>query len=84
MGHAFTICSRTENKHEANCSPFGQLEIFVLVGLALGHLRPRQGNVLLRLPLLFQMAHLLPLLQLRLLLPLQLLPLQLLTLLLVC
>ena len=84
MGHAFTICNRTENKHEASFSPFGQLEILVLVELAWGHLRSRQGSVLLRLLLRFQLTLLLPLLQLRLLLPLQQLLLQLLTILLVC
>ena len=84
MGHAFTNCNRTENKNEASFSPFGQLEILVLVELALGHLRSWHGNALLPLLLLFQLALLLPLLQLRLLLPLQLLLLQLLTLLPIC
>ena len=39
IGHAFTICIRTENQNQASFSPFGQHEISVLIELALGHLR---------------------------------------------
>jgi hypothetical protein len=39
IGHAFTVCIRTENQNQASFSPFGLLEISVLYELALGHLR---------------------------------------------
>ena len=39
IGHAFTVCIRTENQNQASFSPFGQHEISVLIELALGHLR---------------------------------------------
>ena len=39
IGHAFTVCTRTENQNQASFSPFGQHEISVLIELALGHLR---------------------------------------------
>ena len=39
MGHALTVCTRTENQNQASFSPFGQHEISVLIELALGHLR---------------------------------------------
>jgi hypothetical protein len=39
IGHAFTVCIRTENQNQANFSPFSQHEISVLIEFALGHLR---------------------------------------------
>ena len=39
IGHAFTVCIRTENQNQASFSPFGQHEISVLIELTLGHLR---------------------------------------------
>ena len=39
IGHAFAVCTRTENQNQASFSPFGQHEISVLIELALGHLR---------------------------------------------
>ena len=39
IGHAFTVCIRTENQNQVSFSPFGQHEISVLIELALGHLR---------------------------------------------
>ena len=39
IGHAFTVCIRTENQNQASFSPFGLQEISVLIELALGHLR---------------------------------------------
>lgn len=50
IGHAFTVCIRTENQNQASFSPFGLHEISVLIELALGHLRylltdvPPQSN----------------------------------------
>ena len=38
IGHAFTVCIRTENQNQASFSPFGLQEISVLFELALGHL----------------------------------------------
>ena len=38
IGHAFTVCIRTENQNQASFSPFGPHEISVLIELALGHL----------------------------------------------
>ena len=39
IGHAFTVCIRTENQNQASFSPFGRQEISVLSELAIGHLR---------------------------------------------
>ena len=39
IGHAFTVCIRTENQNQVSFSPFGLHEISVLVELTLGHLR---------------------------------------------
>ena len=39
IGHAFTVCIRTENENQASFSPFGPHEISVLIELILGHLR---------------------------------------------
>ena len=39
IGHAFTVCIRTENQNQVSFSPFGQQEISVLFELTLGHLR---------------------------------------------
>jgi hypothetical protein len=38
IGHAFTVCIRTENQNQKSFSPFGQQEISVLFELFLGHL----------------------------------------------
>jgi hypothetical protein len=38
IGHAFTVCIRTENQNKVSFSPFGQQEISVLFELTLGHL----------------------------------------------
>ena len=38
IGHAFTVCIRTENQNQANFSPFSQHEISVLIEFTLGHL----------------------------------------------
>ena len=45
IGHAFAVCTRTENQNQASFSPFGQHEISVLIELALGHLRSRLTDV---------------------------------------
>jgi hypothetical protein len=39
IGHAFTVCIRTENQNQMSFYPFVPLEISVLVELILGHLR---------------------------------------------
>ena len=39
IGHAFTVCIRTENQNQMSCYPFVPHEISVLVELILGHLR---------------------------------------------
>ena len=39
IGHAFTVCIRTENENQASFSPFGPHEISVLIELTVGHLR---------------------------------------------
>ena len=50
IGHAFTVCIRTENQDQANICPFALREVSVLAELALGHLRyhltdvPPQSN----------------------------------------
>ena len=50
IGHAFTVCIRTENQDQVSFSPFGLQEISVLFELTLGHLRyhltdvPPQSN----------------------------------------
>jgi hypothetical protein len=45
IGHALTVCIRTENQNQASFSPSGQHEISVLIELALGHLRYRLTDV---------------------------------------
>ena len=50
IGHAFTVCIRTENQNQVSFSPFGLQEISVLFELTVGHLRycltdvPPQSN----------------------------------------
>ena len=50
IGHAFTVCIRTENQNQASLCPFTLREVSVLAELALGHLRypltdvPPQSN----------------------------------------
>ena len=50
IGHAFTVCIRTENQDQASFCPFALREVSVLAELALGHLRyhltdvPPQSN----------------------------------------
>src|ERR1700749_627536 len=39
IGHAFTVCIRTENQNQVSFSPCGLQEISVLFELTLGHLR---------------------------------------------
>jgi hypothetical protein len=39
IGHAFTVCIRTENQNQMSFYPFVLHEISVLVELILGHLR---------------------------------------------
>ena len=39
LGHAFTVCSRTENQNQMSICPFVPHEISVLAELILGHLR---------------------------------------------
>jgi hypothetical protein len=39
LGHAFTVCIRTENQNQMSFYPFVPHEISVLVELILGHLR---------------------------------------------
>ena len=41
IGHAFTVCIRTENQNQVSFSPFGLQEISVLFELILGHPRYR-------------------------------------------
>ena len=41
IGHAFTVCIRTENQNQASFCPFALREVSVLAELALGHLRYR-------------------------------------------
>src|SRR5690348_467180 len=38
IGHAFTVCIRTENQNQISFCPFTQREISVLTELILGHL----------------------------------------------
>src|SRR5690348_1716399 len=38
IGHAFTVCIRTENQNQVSFSPFSLHEISVLIELTLGHL----------------------------------------------
>ena len=45
LGHAFTVCARTENENQASFFPFGPHEISVLVELTLGHLRDHLTDV---------------------------------------
>ena len=45
IGHAFTVCIRTENQNQVSFSPFGLHEISVLIELTLGHLRYRLTDV---------------------------------------
>ena len=50
IGHAFTVCIRTENQNQASIWPYPLREVSVLSELALGHLRysltdvPPQSN----------------------------------------
>ena len=50
MGHAFTVCIRTENQDQASFCPFALCEVSVLTEPTLGHLRyyftdvPPQSN----------------------------------------
>ena len=39
IGHAFTVCIRTENQNQESFYPFVLHEISVLIELSLGHLR---------------------------------------------
>ena len=45
IGHAFTVCIRTENQNQVSFSPFGLQEISVLFELTLGHLCYRLTDV---------------------------------------
>jgi hypothetical protein len=45
IGHAFTVCIRTENQNQMSFYPFVPHEISVLVELILGHLRYRLTDV---------------------------------------
>jgi hypothetical protein len=45
IGHAFTVCIRTENQNQASFCPFALREVSVLAELALGHLRYRLKDV---------------------------------------
>ncbi len=38
IGHAFTVCIRTENQNQVSFYPFVPHEISVLIELTLGHL----------------------------------------------
>ncbi len=50
IGHAFTVCIRTENQNQVSICPFALREVSVLAELTLGHLRysltdvPPQSN----------------------------------------
>ena len=50
LGHAFTVCIRTENQNQVSICPFALREVSVLAELTLGHLRysltdvPPQSN----------------------------------------
>src|SRR5678816_3785242 len=39
IGHAFTVCIRTENQNQVSFCPFALREVSVLAELTLGHLR---------------------------------------------
>ena len=45
IGHAFTVCIRTENHNQVSFCPFALREISVLAELTLGHLRYRLTDV---------------------------------------
>jgi hypothetical protein len=45
IGHAFTVCIRTENQNQVSFSPFRLQEISVLFELTLGHLCYRLTDV---------------------------------------
>jgi hypothetical protein len=45
IGHAFTVCIRTENQNQMSFCPFTLREISVLTELILGHLRYRLTDV---------------------------------------
>jgi len=45
IGHAFTVCIRTENPNQVSFYPFVPHEISVLIELTLGHLRYRLADV---------------------------------------
>jgi hypothetical protein len=45
IGHAFTVCIRTENQNQVSFYPFVLHEISVLIELTLGHLSYRLSDV---------------------------------------
>ena len=45
IGHAFTVCIRTENQNQVSFCPFAPREVSVLAELTLGHLRYRLTDV---------------------------------------
>ena len=45
IGHAFTVCIRTENQNQVSFCPFALREVSVLTELTLGHLRYRLTDV---------------------------------------
>lgn len=45
IGHAFTVCIRTENQNQVSICPFALREVSVLAELTLGHLRYRLTDV---------------------------------------
>ena len=45
IGHALTVCIRTENQNQVSFYPFVLHEISVLIELTLGHLRYRLTDV---------------------------------------
>ena len=45
IGHAFTVCIRTENQNQTSFSPFRLHEISVLIELVFGHLCSRITDV---------------------------------------
>jgi len=45
IGHAFTVCIRTENQNQVSFCPFALREVSVLAELTLGHLRYRLTDV---------------------------------------
>jgi len=45
LGHAFAVCTLTENQNQGSFSPCGLHEISVLIELPFGHLRYLLANV---------------------------------------